>query len=110
MRESLRAPHQSLFQKIFDGLIIRSWWVLLILAVSYLLYSHGIHKKQEAYREILARLHHLEKDKEQALDEREDLLLQANSQEDQASIELMLMKKLGVVPEGQKKVYFQRQQ
>ena len=44
--------------------------------------------------------------KEFLLEEKEDLKLQINSQKDPAWIELTLMKGLGLVPEGQLKVYF----
>ena len=42
-----------------------------------------------------------------ARDKNEDLNLQIQSQSDHEWIELVLMKGLGLVPEGQSKVYFQ---
>ncbi|MCE2983850.1 MAG: hypothetical protein LW832_09830 [Parachlamydia sp.] len=51
---------------------------------------------------------HLQKEKRTALKRQEDLQLQINSQSDPAWIELTLMKGLGLVPEGEQKVYFQK--
>lgn len=48
----------------------------------------------------------LESEKIKALNEKEDLLLKIASQDDPCYIELVLTKELGVVPEGQMKVYF----
>ena len=46
------------------------------------------------------------KKKKLALEKQKGLLRQINSQNDPAWIELMLMKEMGLVPEGQTKVFF----
>ena len=84
----------------------QSWWVFLFLAVSSLFYFHGMHSKDIAYRELTRRLSELEKEKVLALNEQNDLKLQIESQSDPAWIQLTLMKGLGMVPDGQVKVYF----
>ena len=45
-------------------------------------------------------------EKEIVMQERDELQLQVDSQDDPAWIEMLLKQKLGVVPEGQTKVYF----
>jgi hypothetical protein len=58
------------------------------------------------YRGLQERLNELENEKRLALDLRENLLYQINSQSDHDWIELTLMKGLGLVPEDQTKVFF----
>lgn len=84
----------------------QSWWVFLFLALSSLFYFRGMEGKEAAYRELRYRLAALEKEKVLASEEQEELKLQIKSQSDPAWIEMVLMKGLGVVPEGQVKVYF----
>lgn len=48
----------------------------------------------------------LQQEKDKLLQEQSDLKLQVNSQSDPAWVELTLKRKLGLVPEGQKKVFF----
>lgn len=58
----------------------------------------------KALQEHLEALHY---QKGQLLEEHEDLVLQIHSQSDPAWIQLTLMKGLGLVPDGQMKVFFQ---
>ena len=97
-------------RRIYGAVVLRSWWVWVFLLGSYFLFSYAIKKKTETYLTLQNRLVELKNQKEIALQEREDLLLQINSQSDPAWIELVLMKGLGVVPEGQKKIYFKKQE
>lgn len=66
-------------------------------------------KKKEIFFQLDSKIKHLEHQRELATQKREDLTLQIESQSDPAWIEMLLMKKLGVVPEGQVKVYFERE-
>jgi hypothetical protein len=84
----------------------QSWWVFLFLAVSSLFYFHGMHEKNIAYHDLTRRLSELEMEKALALSEHDDLKLQIKSQSDPEWIQLTLMKGLGMVPDGQVKVYF----
>lgn len=65
-----------------------------------------MHEKNIAYQELTRRMNELEMEKAMALSEQEDLKLQIESQSDPAWIQMMLMKGLGMVPDGQIKVYF----
>ena len=108
VRLAIDPAPQTRLEKAFEVLILRSWWVLLFVAFAWLIYSHSMHKKKEALREITYRMAIMEEEKMRALEENEDLKLQLSSQNDPASIELILKKRLGVVPEGQIKVYFEK--
>lgn len=87
----------------------RSWWMWLFLAIIYLLFEQGMEGRRAAQEEITSRLEHLEKEKQVALEEQEELLFQLKSEGDPAYVELVLMRRLGLVPEGQTKVYFQEE-
>lgn len=63
-------------------------------------------KKEDECILLKKRLSNLHTEKSIALEEKEDLLLQIGSQSDPAWIQMTLMKGLGLVPEGQQKVYF----
>ncbi len=88
--------------------IVRSWWMLLFWGICFGLYSHAVHKKKVAYSELKQKITELESAKQLLLAEKEDLLLQIHSQNDEAWTEMVLKKKLGLVPAGQQKVYFQQ--
>jgi hypothetical protein len=94
----------------YEVVVVRSWWMWVVIVFCYLFYSHGIRKKNEQQADLQARLTGLESMQLLALQEREDLLLQINSQSDPDWIELTLKKGLGVVPEGQVKVYFKKEE
>lgn len=91
------------------ALIFRSWWVFVFALICYLLYSEGINKKILVDRELHEKILDFETRKALALEIQNDLKEQIQSQNDPAWIELTLMKGLGVVPEGQTKVYFNDQ-
>jgi hypothetical protein len=63
-------------------------------------------KKMETYLQLKDKMIELEALKREAIFQRDDLLLQIESQNDPEWIEMVLKTRLGVVPEGQKKVYF----
>ena len=89
------------------GWIYRNGWVALFIAACSLVYFNSGGKKNEVIAALESQLGHLHVEKTLLLQEKEDLLLQVNSQSDPAWIQLTLKKGLGLVPEGQKKVYFQ---
>lgn len=66
-------------------------------------------KKKKAFlSEATFRLEEMEKGKILALQEKEQLALKIASQSDPAWIEMILMRDLGVVPEGYLKVHFKK--
>ena len=76
------------------------------MAACTVVYFHSVGKKNEVIASLDQRLESLHEEKNALLQLKDDLLLQINSQSDPAWIQLTLMKGLGLVPEGQLKVYF----
>ncbi|MBI2743129.1 MAG: hypothetical protein HYX48_04355 [Chlamydiales bacterium] len=96
------------FEVFKRPLFARNWWVIAIIGFSYLLYAHGIQKKKEALFQLEKRLHTLQHERGVAIELQNELKLQVQSQKDPAWIEMTLMKGLGLVPDGQRKVYFEK--
>jgi hypothetical protein len=63
-------------------------------------------EKREEIANMDKRWKIMEKEKELALIAKEDLLMRLHSQSDPNWVEMVLMKELGVVPEGKMKVHF----
>ena len=85
----------------------RSWgWFFSLMGLSFFSYAHAAKKKMESYVELSSRLTELMKIKEEASLLKGELTLEIQSQSDPKWIELTLMKGLGLVPEGTKKVLF----
>lgn len=82
------------------------WWVLAICTFAACFYLHAIKEKLSSIERMTFRYHSLEKEKIAALHEQEDLKLQIASQNDPAWIEMVLMRDLGLVPDGWLKVHF----
>lgn len=91
---------------LFEEVILKSWWMILFCLLCTFAYDRAIHFKTIEEKKLHNRLLTLSHEKEQALAKQEDLKLEIASQEDEAFIELTLMRRLGLVPEGQTKVYF----
>ena len=89
--------------------VIQSWWMILFTGGCFFIYSQAMQKKSCIAKALQDQLEMLDQQKLELLAQREDLLLQINSQSDPAWIELTLMKGLGLVPEGQTKVFFQNE-
>ncbi len=86
----------------------RYGWMTLFGISCLAFYSHAMHKKSEIYSDLQEKIQDLESLKQFVVTEREDLALQIHSQSDPDWIEMVLKKRLGVVPEGQMKVYFKK--
>lgn len=96
-------PKRSL---LFEESIRKSWWVILLLLICLFAYDRAVTQKQleeEHFRKKLEEIHLATK---QALETQEELCQQIESQNDPAWIELTLMKRLGLVPEGKTKILF----
>jgi len=86
----------------------RSWWVICFCLCVGLIHSHFIREKRGAVHHLTMKLEELEKQKWEALQKKEELELRIASQTDPAWIEMILMRDLGVVPEGFLKVHFKK--
>lgn len=95
--------------KFIEITLFQTWWVILFILFCYGAYEHTLEKYLREYHLLHSRLEELQFEKKEALRVQENLLLQINSHSDPQWIELTLMKGLGVVPEGYKKIYFSQQ-
>ena len=93
-------------KKIYQIFISKSWWVILIVFSCYIWYGGAIKRKNRAISKIENCIANLEKDKLDIKKKKKNLILRVNSQSDPEWIEMVLMKKLGVVPEGKVKIHF----
>jgi hypothetical protein len=95
--------------ELSSALIVRSSWMFVFVFICYLIYSKCINEKNHIDFALQSKIEALELRKKIAMERQGDLALQIESQNDPAWVQLTLMKGLGVVPEGQIKVYFSEQ-
>ena len=93
--------------KRLEQLCTRWWWVLLWLLVLNVVHESSSKARKEEEVRLKDQLTLLRQERMVALTRRDDLTLQINSQSDPDWVELVLRKGLGLVPEGQVKVFFQ---
>lgn len=91
---------------IFSKMLYRSWWVLAFLCLIVSIYFQAAHRQIIAESQLTSRTQAMENEKRIATHQQEDLMSRLQSSSDPAWIELVLMKELGVVPEGWVKVRF----
>ncbi len=84
----------------------RNWWVGALCLMAALVHLHFSKEKKNMLQFLNARLAEMQREKLQAQKLQEDLMLQIASKEDPAWIEMVLIRELGVVPEGFLKVHF----
>ncbi len=106
-RREVKALSPPLY-KVLEQFFLKNWWVAAIVIISFLLYEQGIHSYKDNHDYLNKRLESLRKEEILLKAEQQDLLDQIRSQSDPKWIEETLKKVLGVVPEGQKKIYFQK--
>ena len=92
--------------KLFDQLVAKSWWTILFVLICLFTYDLSSRKKLQTQRSLQEKLATLEESVHHA--KKEQLLMQQQiaAQDDPDWIELMLMRKLGLVPENQTKILF----
>jgi len=86
------------------------WWVALFGASCFLFHCRTKHHQQELHKGLEGRMEQLQAERLAALSKQGDLLAQIESQNDPAWIEMILMKKSGLVPGGQTKISFQKEE
>jgi hypothetical protein len=86
----------------------RTWWIFAFFIFCTSFYLHGGRKRDAALTELFYRLQEMQKEKLIACQKRDELQLRLQSKNDPAWIEMILMRELGVVPEGWVKVHFTR--
>ena len=92
--------------KSLIAFIMPSWWVFAFMLLCCIVYERGLQQRDSLFNQLTEQKIYLIKQKESALKRKASLELEINSQSDLAWVELTLMKGLGVVPEGQTKVFF----
>lgn len=86
---------------------LQSWWGILgFCLLIYCTYLHIMYEKKQAYAKLQKKYVDLMHKLDQGVLLQEEYMQKIQSQSDPAWIELVLMKGLGVVPEGQKKFVF----
>lgn len=91
---------------MFNELFFRSWWVIAFILFCAILYEYGLMNQHTDLVRLSAHLEVLQKQKKILSAKQVDLQARINSQSDPAWIELILIERLGLVPEGYKKVFF----
>lgn len=91
---------------IFDQCIIKSWWVILFSLLCLFLYDGAIKNRALEESKLLKKKQTVLDLQNRAQAMQESWLAQIESQEDPEWIELVLMQRLGLVPEGAIKVLF----
>ena len=92
--------------KLFDSVIISSWWVILFLLGLFFLYDQATTKRNREARRLHEKYDQLLIQREETTNHLYDLTLRKASQEDPQWIELVLREKLGLVSEKETKVLF----
>lgn len=83
-----------------------TWWVFSFCCLTGLVYLHAVKNRNASLQEMAFRCREMEKHRFEVLQEKEDLSLRIASQHDPAWVEMVLMREIGVVPEGWVKVHF----
>jgi hypothetical protein len=83
-------------------------FVIAFTLIAASCYFHFMKGKKEALHALNERLSSMVQERVDAIQIREELELRLASQNDPAWIEMVLMQKVGVVPEGFLKVHFQK--
>ncbi len=106
IRNKPESQSQGSRSRLFEVVILKSWWAILFFLLCCFAYDQAAQLKTREEEKLRGKLHFLRAEKDQALENQENLKLQIASQEDESFIELTLMRRLGLVPEGQTKIHF----
>lgn len=99
--------HTTLLTR-FEIMLSRWWWVILFVFLCGILFEQAVKRRNKDYAKLSEHWTKLQVEMSTALQTQQELLKQINSESDPAWVELVLMQKLGVVPEGQTKVFFKK--
>lgn len=96
--------------KVIHEVFIQSWWVILFILICFFCYEEGLRKKERDFQVLQKQYQELFQRKEVVMNIHEELVGQIRSQQDPSFIEMLLLKELGLVPEGVTKVVFKNLQ
>lgn len=86
-------------------MIIRSWYVIAFFLVGFILYENTLENRESLHSQLHQKWKMLKKEKDSKLMLQEELEHHIKSYNDPDWIELILIKNLGLVPDGQQKIY-----
>lgn len=89
---------------------IKSFGFIFFLCLSLLFFYYELQKKNGEIHQQRVEIERLGNEREVAQKTNEELSLIVNSQNDPEWVELVLLKELGLVPEGKIKVHFTNQE
>lgn len=98
--------HRPRLTRLFEAWVLKSWWVIVFCLGCYAAHERSsllFHREDER---LSSHRTELQQRRARLLNAQRDLHRKVNSQSDPAWIEQTLIKVLGLVPEGQTKVYF----
>ena len=93
----------SLFSLKF---FLKNWWVIAFIVMAFALFLQTFHNKNQLIYKLAQKIECLEKEKNKALKENQELLSRKEGYSDIHQMELILKERLGVVAEGEVKVVF----
>ncbi len=96
--------------RLYEELVLKSWWTILFFLILFFAYDRAIKKCADEQEKLRSKCEMLLVKKRQALELQEELKRNLKSQDDDRWVELVLMQKLGLIPEGHTKVHFLKKQ
>ncbi|MBS0621958.1 MAG: hypothetical protein JSR80_03255 [Verrucomicrobia bacterium] len=93
-------------EKVWRIFFVNSWWVWAFALICYTAYDFASLRQAHQLAKLEATIVEKQKELQEARVEGELLQRQLQSQSDPAWIEMVLMRELGMVPNGQTKVVF----
>ena len=85
--------------------IIKSWWVILFITICSLIYDQASHKQIIEIQKLEQKVSYFNHEIQKNFEKQKQLELYIKNQQDPEVIELILMKKLGLVPKGYTKIF-----
>lgn len=84
------------------------WWVLAFCLLASIVYVPAMRNRKTSLNELVFRYAEMEKEKRFVFQEKEELMQRIASHNDPAWVELVLLREMGVVPDGFLKVHFKK--
>lgn len=103
--ESLNEESSSL--KVLWQFLRGSWWALFLGALLLVFHQRGVVAQESRLNKVRSQLSFLEKKRVSLLQKQRLLKAQLESGHDPAWVEMVLMKNLGLVPKGYRRVHFE---
>ncbi|MCH9634757.1 MAG: hypothetical protein S4CHLAM7_15180 [Chlamydiae bacterium] len=106
LSRSIKPRGHSIGAKLFEELVVRSWWVLAFIILNFCVFKPILNHLESGESKLRMSLTQLQSKKYLALENKHRLELEIESLEDPLWVEMVLKQELGLVSEGQTKVHF----